>query len=92
MTNQLNTSPEFHTVDINNFSRDLTKLLKRVKAGETFIITEYSNPIAEFQPLTAKDFVEIYGTVIEDADQKSIRGCSISSPEVPEITVESPGV
>ncbi len=59
MTNQLNTSPEFYTVDINNFRRDLTKLLKQVKAGETFIITERGKPIASVKPIVQSTLQEL---------------------------------
>ncbi len=42
------------TININDIQRDLMHYLSRVKAGETLIITQAGQPVAEIKPVTAE--------------------------------------
>jgi len=43
------------TVTIDEFRRDLTAYLQRVKAGETLVIVEANGPVAEIRPVTPNE-------------------------------------
>lgn len=42
------------TININDMQRDLMHYLSRVKAGETLIITQAGQPVAEVKPVAAE--------------------------------------
>ncbi|MBI3977635.1 MAG: type II toxin-antitoxin system prevent-host-death family antitoxin [Chloroflexi bacterium] len=42
-------------VTIDEFQRDLTAYLQRVKAGETLVIVERNRPVAEIRPVAANE-------------------------------------
>jgi antitoxin (DNA-binding transcriptional repressor) of toxin-antitoxin stability system len=42
------------TITIDEIRRDLTGYLQRVKAGETFLVIDSGQPVAEITPVTQK--------------------------------------
>ncbi|MCI0335837.1 MAG: type II toxin-antitoxin system prevent-host-death family antitoxin [Planctomycetes bacterium] len=40
------------TISISEIQRDLSGYLRRVQAGETFVITDRHRPVAEIKPIT----------------------------------------
>ena len=42
------------TITIDEIRRDLIGYLKRVKAGETFLVIDADQPVAEIKPVTQK--------------------------------------
>ena len=42
------------TITIDEIRRDLTGYLQRVKAGETFLVIDSGQPVAEIKPVTQR--------------------------------------
>ena len=61
------------TANIATTKNELSRLLRRVKRGETIVITERNRPVARLQPIEA-------GAILGDADLQSLVAAGVLAP------------